>query len=131
MDWLWTILAIAVMGLLAWVGFRIEPHWSSKDGRRFLCSGQLLSTRGEPLGRWRETNVSITADGSFHIEQKRMMLRRHGSTWTMATESDDPPRKRAVFLLTGHDDDGRPAMMALKVPDDSKALPVLRAQVKG
>ena len=83
MDWLWTILAIGVMGLLAWVGFRIEPHWSSKDGRRFLCSGQLLSTRGEPLGRWRETNVSITADGSFHIEQKRMMLRRHGSTWTM------------------------------------------------
>jgi hypothetical protein len=125
MDWLWAILALAVMGLLAWIGFRIEPHWASKDGHRFLCSGQLLSKQGEPLSRWRETHVVVGPGTSVQVEQKRMM-RRHGSTWTLSAESPDPPSKRVVFVATGHDPDGRPAMMALKLPDNSKALPVLR-----
>jgi hypothetical protein len=125
MDWLWAILALAVMGLLAWIGFRIEPHWASKDGRRFLCSGQLLSKQGEPLSGWRETHVLVGQGTTVQVEQKRMM-RRHGSSWNLSGESPDPPRKRVVFLATGHDGDGRPAMMALKLPDDSKALPVLR-----
>lgn len=126
MELLWALLAIAVCVLLAWVGFRIEPHWVSKDGTRFLCNGQLLDAKGEPLTRWRETKVLVGTGGQVQIEQKRF-LRRRASFWTVAAESPEPPRKRAVFVLRGHDDAGVSAMFALRLPASSRAVPVLRA----
>lgn len=122
----WGFVALLLMGGLAWVGFRIEPHWVSKDGGRFLCNGQLMDAHGEPLGRWRETRVVLETNGGVRIDQKRRF--RHRVTyWKMTAESDSPPRKRAVFVLRGHDDGGVAAMMALRLPSNSKALPHLRA----
>jgi hypothetical protein len=110
---------------LTWVGFRIEPHWVSKDPRRFLCNGQLLSNIGEPTGRWKETRVLVGTHGSVQADQKRF-LRRNFSNWTITAESPDPPRRRAVFLLRGNDAEGRAAMMALRLPATSRAVPILR-----
>lgn len=124
-DWLWGIAAVAIMGLLAWAGFRIEPHWVSKDGHRFLCSGQLLSHLGEPLGRWRETRIIVDRDGQIQVDQKRL-LRRKSSMWALSGESPDPPKRRSVFLLRGHDADGQTRMLALRLPTKSRAIPVLR-----
>ena len=129
MDWLFGVLALAVMALLAWVGFRLEPHWVSKDGHRFLCSGQLMSPLGQPLGRWRETRVIVDPRGDLQIDQKRMM-RRKSSIWRVSAESPDPPKRRAVFLLTAHHSGGQTDMLALKLPADSRAIAVLRDSVK-
>lgn len=125
MDWLWAALGIAGMGLLAWLGFRIEPHWVSKDAHRFLCTGQLMSHLGEPVGRWRETRVIINSSGDAQVDQKRF-LRRNSSMWSVSAESPEPPRRRVVFLLRGHTADGQSAMLALKLPTKSRAIAVLR-----
>jgi hypothetical protein len=129
MDWLFGVLALAVMAGLAWVGFRLEPHWVSKDGRRFMCSGQIMSRLGQPNGRWRETRVIIDQRGEVQVDQKRMM-RRRSSRWTVQAESPDPPKRRAVFLLSSHDNDGHADMLALRLPANSRAIPVLRESMK-
>lgn len=129
MDWVYGLLALALLGLLAWVGFRIEPHRVSKDGRFMLCSGQLMTPQGDALSRWRETRVIIEKNGDIQIDQKRMM-RRRSSMWALSAESPDPPKRRALFLLKGHDADGQPRMMALRMPANSRAVPVLRETLK-
>lgn len=126
MEFFWLVLALAAMAGMAWLGLRIEPHWVSKDGRRILCMGQVLSPKGDPLTRWRETKVFLAGHKQVHVEQKRR-LRRRATTWSLEGESSAPPRRRAVFVLRGHDIDGSPAMMTLKMPASSRAVEVLRA----
>ncbi|MEZ5248022.1 MAG: hypothetical protein R2713_02050 [Ilumatobacteraceae bacterium] len=64
MEYVWLALAVAVMVFLAWVGFRIEPHWVSKDRSRFICNAQLLTEQGEPVGRFRETKILVEPTGN-------------------------------------------------------------------
>ena len=63
--------------------------------------------------------------GDLQIDQKRMM-RRKSSIWRVSAESPDPPKRRAVFLLSGHDSEGQPDMLALRLPANSRAIAVLR-----
>ena len=58
-EYVWLALAVAVMAGLAWVGFRIEPHWVAKDHSRFLCNAQLMTERGDPVGRFKETKILV------------------------------------------------------------------------
>ena len=58
-DVLWMILAIGVCAALGYLGYRIEPHHVSKDGSRFLCTGQWISPQGDPDGRRREVWVEV------------------------------------------------------------------------
>lgn len=124
MDVVWGLLVLGGLALLAWIGFRIEPHWVSKDGRRMLCSGQTMNHLGMPSGRWRETRVYVDDEGKAIIDQKKM-LRHTATVWTVTAESPDPPKRRTVFLLRSHAD-GRSAMLALKLPATSRANETLR-----
>jgi hypothetical protein len=130
MDWFWGVAAVAILALLAWLGFRIEPHWVSKDARRFLCNGQLMNHLGLPTARWRETRVIVQSNGDVVVDQKRFM-RHNSSAWTLTAESPDPPRGRAVFLLRGHDPQGQTQLMALRLPVKSRAIEVLREALPG
>ncbi|MCB1000114.1 MAG: hypothetical protein KDB40_12525 [Acidimicrobiales bacterium] len=125
MEYVWLALAVAVMVFLAWVGFRIEPHWVSKDRSRFICNAQLLTEQGEPVGRFRETKILVEPTGELLVDQRKL-FRRRMSAWRLVAESDDPPRRRAVFLLRGHDAQHRPAMLAVRVPATSPIVPTLR-----
>jgi hypothetical protein len=127
-EYVWLALAVAVMAGLAWLGFRIEPHWVAKDGSRFLCNAQLLSGKGDPMGRFRETKMLVEPNGELLVDQRRL-FRRHMSAWQVAAESENPPRKRAVFLLTGHDRSGAAAMLALRLPASSPMVPRLREEL--
>ena len=102
--------------LLAWLGFRIEPHWVSKDGRRFMCNAQRLTARGEAQARWRETRV---IDNAQPGAGRREALPRGGRprSGTCVSRSESPPRGREVFLLSGFDDTGAPALLALRLPE--------------
>jgi hypothetical protein len=123
-DVLWLLLAISICVLLAWLGIRIEPHWVSRDGCRFLCGGQTLSVQGEPMARWRETRVIVGTNGNLQVDQKRFM-RRTSSSWTVEGESPTPPRGKRVFLLRGHDEKGQAILLALRMPAKSRAVTIL------
>lgn len=120
----WFVLAIVVCALLMWAGFRMEPHWVSKDGRRFLCTARRLGPAGEPQSRWRETRVTINSARQVQVDEKRLM-RRATSFWKVVSRSETPPRNREVFLLSGFDRVGAPATLALRLPKNSRAVPAL------
>jgi hypothetical protein len=124
-EFVWFALAVAVCIGLGWWATKIDPHWVSKDGRRFICAAQRLSDRGDPQTRWRETRVIVTGR-EVQIDQKRFM-RRTTSFWRVASRSDDPPRRKEIFLLSGYDDAGAPAMLALRVPRKSRAVAALQS----
>lgn len=127
-DYVWLALAVALMAGLAWVGFRIEPHWVAKDHSRFICNAQLMTDKGDPMGRFRETKILVEPDGELLVDQRKF-LRRRMSAWRVVAESESPPKRRAVFLLRGHDSAGAPMMLAVRIPASSPIAPKLRELV--
>jgi hypothetical protein len=121
---LWIVLFFAVMAGLWWVSYKIEPHYASKDGKRFLCTAQEI-VGGQPAGRSRETRVMVLDDGVLHCSQKRG-LRRNGALWALVGKSPSPPRRLQVYvaqeLLDGH---ALPNQLAIRVPANSRVIPIL------
>src|SRR5215207_5076152 len=103
-----------------YAAFRIEPHWVSKDGRRFLCNAQPVNASGQVEGRAKETKVIVLDDGALQLEQRRPMRRRVSEVWQMVGKSADPPRKREVYLLRHRDDVRAIDLMAIRVPSQSR-----------
>lgn len=125
MQYVWLVLAIAVCVGAGWIAFHMEPHWVSKDGTRFLTVGQKLDDHGQQLTRWREMRVIVARNGRIEVEEKRFM-RRHVSYWTLEAEAPEPPRRKAVFVLRGHNDLGTPILLSLRMPARSRAVETLR-----
>lgn len=122
---MWGIVLLIAMGGLWWVAYRMEPHWSSKDGRRFLCVAQDLPD-GFPPGRLRETRVTVLDDGALVIGQKRAMRRRQ-SVWTLEGKAADPPPKREVYVARQRVDGATGMRMAIRLPRNSRSVAVLDA----
>jgi hypothetical protein len=125
-DYVWIVLFMAAMAGLWWLAYRIEPHYSSKDGRRFLCTAQEVEG-GEPTGRPKETRVIVMDDGALHCTQKKMM-RRSGALWVLVGKSPTPPKRLEVYVAQQFED-GRATQgqLALRVPSKSRVVPVLDA----
>lgn len=123
MDYVWIVLFIGGMAGLWWLAYRIEPHYSSKDGRRFLCTAQEVEG-GEPTGRPR-TRVIVMDDGALHCSQKRMM-RRSGALWVLVGKSPTPPKRLEVYVAQQFED-GRAttSQLSIRVPRSSRVVPVL------
>jgi hypothetical protein len=123
-DAFWIVLFFAAMAGLWWVAYKIEPHYASKDGKRFLCTSQEI-VEGQPAGRTRETRVLILDDGVLHCARKRG-LRRDGGLWALVGKSPSPPKRLQVFvaqeLLDGH---ALPNQLAIRVPAKSRVIPLL------
>lgn len=123
----YTLLAVAFIvgcGLMFWLANRIEPHWSTADGRRFLCMAEFMDDHGVALTGARETRVIVLPNGLLQVDQKRSFRRR---TWMMRIEarSPSPPKGRVVYLLRGRDDSDATFLVALRLPQRSRAIPVL------
>ena len=89
-DALWLLLAIVVCAGLFYVGYRIEPHRVSKDGRRFLCTGQWISAHGDNEGRRREVWISVLPDNQLQVDVKRR-LHHDLSMWSVEGKAAKPP----------------------------------------
>lgn len=125
-DYVWTGLFLAVMGGLWWVAYRIEPHYASKDGTRFMCGAQEMEAGSVP-GRTRETRVSVSPDGVLYVSQKKMG-RRETTTWRVIGAAPEPPPKVKVYIAR-RVDAGREqsTQLFLRIPLDSRTVPVLDA----
>ncbi|MGB8860770.1 MAG: hypothetical protein WCC60_16040 [Ilumatobacteraceae bacterium] len=124
MEVVWIILIVVAMGAMWWVAYRMEPHWSSRDGRRFFCTAQEL-TGGESTGHPKETRVSITPDGALYISQKHLM-RRRTSVWSIVGKSPSPPPKLQIYVAQ-HRADAKdlPSHLAIRIPRNSRCIAVL------
>ena len=118
------LLAIAAVGtVLLWVAFRLEPHWVSRDGTRFICRGQLIDDHGNEMSRWNEYRFRVSPDGEVFAKRRSIAGRAGNGMWRVAARSPDPPRRRAVFLLHPVLDAG--SMMAVRMPANSRAVDTL------
>lgn len=127
-DYVWLALLFLAMGGLWWVAYRMEPHWASKDGRRFMCTAQDISDATRP-GRIREAKVMVTPDGALVVTRKNG-LRREDQMWRLAGKSPSPPRRKQIYLAERNGDKGR-EMLALRLPDDSRCLDLLDRALAG
>jgi hypothetical protein len=123
MDLLVLLTTIAVGGAVIWLAFRIEPHWVSKDGHRFICRGQLIDDRGTTQGRWNEYRFRVTPDGLVAGARRSMFSHSGGDGWRVVARSAAAPRGKAVFLLQDPVDQHN--MIALRMPATSRAVGVL------
>jgi len=123
-DVVWIALVIVVLAGMWWVGFRMEPHWVSKDGSRFLCTAQELDG-ANTLGHSKETRVLINPDGALFVTQKRMM-RRRSSMWTLVAKAPEPHRKIQVYVAQ-HREPGSPieSRLAIRIPIKSRCIAIL------
>ena len=129
-DYVWIALIAAVMAGMWWVGYRMEPHWVSRDGTRILCTAQELEG-GQPLGRPRETRIFVTPDGVLYVTQKRM-LRRRSSAWTLVGKSPDPPRRLQVYVAQQRTDGhAAPVHLAIRIPAKSRCIATLDGLLPG
>ena len=122
---MWVVVPLIVVGGMYWLSFRIEPHWVSKDGQRFITTVQAITGRGEPEGRPKETRVAILTTGRLQLSQRRFVGKSLNEEWTVAGKSTTPPKRKVVYVLHAVDDDGSGGQLALKLPEDSRAVPVL------
>jgi len=123
-DVVWLVLGIGLCVGLLYVGYRMEPHRVSKDGKRFLCAGQRLSAQGETDGRKREVWITVLDGGQLQVDVKRR-LRHDLSHWTLEGKAPSPPAGRAVYVLRTVNEFGTLDRMAIRLPAKSKAVPVL------
>ena len=125
-DYVWISLTVLVLAGMWWLGYKLEPHWVSKDGTRFLCNAQEIE-QGEPVGRLRETRITVMPDGYLIVSRKRIIRRRY-SKWQLVGKAPEPPKKMEVYLAQLREDgQAIPAMLSMRVPSKSRCVPVLDA----
>ncbi len=112
-DALWIVGFVALLGGMYYAAFRVDPHWVSKDGRRFICHGQLVDHYGNTLQNWREYRFEVIDDKRIFGRRRSRWTRRAEGVWRVAAKSENPPKKREVYLLTSaeseqHRPDGDP-----------------------
>jgi hypothetical protein len=123
-DVFWLLLALAVCTVLVYVGYRIEPHRVSKDGSRFLCTGQWLRGQTGPQGRRREVWVTVLENGELQVDVKRRL--HHDFThWRIEGKAPTPPPRRAVYVLHSTDALGGIQRMTIRLPAKSRAIAIL------
>ena len=123
-DVVWMLLAVAMCAGLLYLGYRIEPHHVSKDGTRFLTTGQWLTPQGGTDGRKREVWITVLANGQVQVDVKRRM--HHDVThWAIEGQAPNPPPRREVYVLHSPDASGSTQRMTIKLPAKSRAVDTL------
>lgn len=118
-DWLITAAVVAGFAALAWFAFGRDPHWSSQDGRRFICRAQLVEPSGRSDGRWREVRGAITDDGMVTVSPRGLAGRALTGVWTPEAASPDDRGKKVSVLLRSE------RMLVLRMPSRSPASRLL------
>lgn len=142
-----TLAFLGVLVGLVWLGWRYEPHWCAKDGKRFTArtralvtdrhlradaTRNLASPRATMFGafggsgagptgagrQWRDARVFVD-DDVVQLITRVGPLRRPLPPAKVIARGQSTNRRRAVYLI-----DGDP-MRELRVPTSSRAVAVL------
>lgn len=122
---------VGLIGILAgcaslyYLSSRIEPHWVAKDLSRFLTPAQELDDRQVPIGRRKDVRVHIDDESDALLVSRRSMLRPNTGMWTVKSKQPATSRGRFVYVLRPASPTTDAAMLALRVPADSKVVPRL------
>lgn len=119
-----SVAFLAVIGFLAWLGWGLEPHWSSKDGTRFMCRMQLHPKDPREQARWTDVKVSVQ-EAELLVYARSRRSRNHRGVWRVVGTTHDPEHKRRIYELRSSNDDGA----SLRVPASSRSVPMLDALV--
>lgn len=122
-DILGLLAIVALCGGMLFLAYRIEPHWVSKDKRRFLTVAQELDQVGTPLGRKHEVRVHVDPEDDALLIRKRSVVRPGSNIWQVHGKAPKPPRGRAVYILKKVTADTDVGHMALRLPVRSKMIP--------
>lgn len=117
-----SVLFLAVIGLLAWLGWGLEPHWAAKDGMRFMCRMQLHPQDPREHARWHDVKVGVQDEELFVHSRSRRGKELRG-VWRVIGATNDPAQKRRIYELRSSNGDGA----SLRVPTKSRCVPVLDA----
>ncbi len=129
-DLLWTVGAIVVCVGLFLLATRLEPHWVSKDGQRFVTTAEPTDRYGLSSGRRREVRVSILPDGGL-VVARRSLQRSTSSVWRISAKSPKPPQGKEIYVLRPIPADETGQHLALRVPTKSRIVPRLDELVPG
>ena len=124
-DALWIVIPIGACAGMLWLAARIEPHWASRDGRRFLTVAQPIDRHGQSLGRPFEVRVTVGADRMLHLARRRLVRRQTNQIFAVAGASEHPPRGKAIYLLHTVPADTEGNQLVLRLPARSKAVAVI------
>lgn len=117
-----TLGAVTVcVGMLV-AAYRMEPHWASKDGERFIARVQALGPHDTPDGAWREMRFLVDG-GSLIVGSRGFRGSRLRGHYNVIAKSPNPPRKRSIYVLSG------PQRVLLRLPENSRAVPHLERQL--
>ena len=119
-----SVLFLAAIGLLAWLGWGLEPHWASRDGKRFMCRMQLHPQDPRDHARWHDVKVGVQ-EGELFVHARSRRARDARGVWRVIGAVDDYERKRRTYEVRNSHDEGA----SLRVPAKSRCVPVLDALV--
>jgi hypothetical protein len=98
MDIVWIVLLFGgCAGLWYWAS-RLEPHFVSKDGERFMATMQTLTTHDLPDSRIREVRGRFLDDGLVRLDQKQP-IGRSTATWRVVGRSPLTAKGKVIFTL--------------------------------
>jgi len=121
-----TVLAVAAcVGMLV-VANRIEPHWVSKDHRRFLTTSEEVDPLGTVIGRRKEVKGLITDDGRI-VLRHRAVMRSSSVVHAVQAKAPRPPAGKALYVLRPIPPAEDGTLTVLRVPASSELVGLLDA----
>ncbi len=106
-----------VFVIAAIVAFGVEPHWSSRDGRRFIARAARFERDGKPS--WVEVRGSVD-HGSILITARRRRHSHLDGSYHLA-RTGESSRRTTVAFLRGEQN------VLLRLPRQSRALEAMTA----
>ena len=123
MDFVWVILAAAACAGLLYLSYRIEPHFVSKDGQRFMATVQTLGQHDVPDSRIREVRGRFLDDGLIRFDQKQS-VRRTSTNWRVVERSPLQAKGKVIFTVAQENGpaSGPARRAALRLPASSTLI---------
>ena len=121
-----SMVFLALVGGLAWVGWGLEPHWASKDCRKFMCRmlEHTVGADNTTRARWHDVKVAVNDDELLVYARSRRSASLRGN-WKISGVTDDPKKHRRLYEVRASDG----AAAVIRVPMRSRCVHVLDALV--
>lgn len=123
LNFLTTVGFLGLLALAARIAFASDPHWCSKDGRRFSCRARTISPATGPTSRWIEARAAVTPDGLVYLRPRGLSRHNIHGEWRLTGIDPAGDGKRRVYVLQ------RESLLTIRVPEKSRCVAVLDAML--